>query len=158
MSGAETETEKATEAESETEAEEKNETDPEEVTQVGPETEPETEVREEAESESEEMTQPEPEKKTGGAAEETIPADEEADTSSGTWDSSWYLSQDFRFTQIDEMDKRYALVEGGESIMVYEEPNTDAERIGEIPYFGLVYVLDEKDDWAYIESGRFEDL
>ena len=154
LSGAETETEKATEAESETEAEEKNETDPEEVTQVGPETEPETEVREEAESESEEMTQPEPEKKTGGAAEETIPADEEADTSSGTWDSSWYLSQDFRFTQIDEMDKRYALVEGGESIMVYEEPNTDAERIGEIPYFGLVYVLDEKDDWAYIESGE----
>lgn len=67
------------------------------------------------------------------------------------WDPSWYFKKDFRFTQVD---KQYALAEGERSNRIYEQPDQDSEIVGEVPYFGLVYVLKTMENWSYVESGN----
>ena len=65
------------------------------------------------------------------------------------WDNSWYVDEDFRFTQVD---KEYAVT--NEETMLYASASTDAQSVGSLPYFGLTYVLEEVNDkWDYVESG-----
>ncbi len=75
-------------------------------------------------------------------------------TSAGSysyWDESWYVKKDFRFVQVP---KEYALVEGATTAAIYEQPDAGSEVVGEIPYFGIVYILKEiNDQWVYVESG-----
>ena len=67
------------------------------------------------------------------------------------WDESWFISPDFRFTQIE---KEYALVASSAGIFVYEEAKEDAAKVGQIPYGGVVCILKKmKDGWDYIECG-----
>ena len=154
-------------------------TDMETPPETSPETsgtEPATEVQTEAEtpseaSETEQETEPmseeyESEMLTGLQEEESETEEESGETfedvmpgNSGYvpggnyyWDASWYLPADFRFTKVE---KNFALVECENNIAyVYEEASADAKRVGEIQYFGIAYVLEEKDGWVYIESGN----
>ena len=66
------------------------------------------------------------------------------------WDKSWYFRRDFRFTRVDKI---YGIANKSRLARIYEEADTHADIVGEIPYFGLAYVLDEKDGFYYIESG-----
>ncbi len=72
------------------------------------------------------------------------------------WDASWFLAEDFRFTQVD---KRYAVIEnGGAPATVLQEPWEGSAVAGTLPYFSICYVLEETADstgqtWYYIESG-----
>lgn len=119
------------------------------------ETESEAETEFEAESESEWMTEAELESES--ETEMSRSKTEEYSysssfSSSSYWDESWYVEKDFRFVQVE---KEYGIVEGGQSIAVYEAPDTEAKVVGEIPYFGIVYVLKEEDaQWVYVESGE----
>ena len=65
------------------------------------------------------------------------------------WDNSWYVDEDFRFTQVD---KEYAVT--NEETKLYASASTEAQSVGSLPYFGLTYVLEEVNDkWDYVESG-----
>lgn len=67
------------------------------------------------------------------------------------WDESWYISPDFRFTQVD---KEYALVGSSPGTFVYEENDASSRKVGEIPYSGAVCILKEAGEgWLYVESG-----
>ncbi len=66
------------------------------------------------------------------------------------WDPSWYIRSDFRFSQVDKV---YAIAEGGRSSRIYVEPDSSADIVGTIGNFNIAYVLEEKDGWSYIESG-----
>ena len=66
------------------------------------------------------------------------------------WDKSWYFKRDFRFTQVDKV---FGIASTSRLARIYEAPDTGSGIVGEIPYFGLAYVLDEKDGFYYIESG-----
>lgn len=67
------------------------------------------------------------------------------------WDDSWFLPMDFRFTQVE---KEYAIVKSdGENLPVYSSKDDESTVVGTIPYFGLVYILEENSEWTYIESG-----
>lgn len=83
--------------------------------------------------------------------------DEDSDTdgedgiATGTyyWDNSWYVDDDFRFTQVE---KEYAVT--NEEVKLYATASTEAQSVGELPYFALTYVLEEvNDEWDYVESG-----
>ena len=65
------------------------------------------------------------------------------------WDSSWYVDDDFRFTQVE---KEYAVT--NEETKLYATASTKAQSVGTLPYFGLTYVLEEvNENWDYVESG-----
>ena len=66
------------------------------------------------------------------------------------WDKSWYFKRDFRFTQVEKV---YGIANASRLARIYEAPDVSSGIVGEIPYFGLAYVLDEKDGFYYIESG-----
>ena len=67
------------------------------------------------------------------------------------WDDSWFISPDFRFTQVE---KAYALVAKGSGVFVYEKEDESAEKVGVIPYGSVVCILKElTNGWDYIESG-----
>ena len=67
------------------------------------------------------------------------------------WDKSWYFRRDFRFTQVDKV---YGIATASRLARIYEEADTCSQIVGEIPYFALAYVLDEKGEFYYIESGN----
>ncbi len=67
------------------------------------------------------------------------------------WDPSWFIRRDFRFRQVGKV---YGLVQGGLTSRIYEKPDAGSRIIGEVPFFGLVYILDETGDWSYVESGN----
>ena len=66
------------------------------------------------------------------------------------WDKSWYFKRDFRFTQVDKV---YGIASASRLARIYEAPDASSGIVGEIPYYGLAYILDEKDGFYYIESG-----
>lgn len=66
------------------------------------------------------------------------------------WDKSWYFKRDFRFTQVDKV---YGIASAERLARIYETPDVSSGIVGEIPYYGLAYILDEKDGFYYIESG-----
>ena len=142
---------------------------------------PSSEAQEEGEGEA---AQTEAGSETGAQEDQSIPqesereetATEEAETETGTeteedeedlmdgsgyggayyadgsfWDKSWYFKRDFRFTQVDKV---YGIAGTSRLARIYEAPDTGSGIVGEIPYFGLAYVLDEKDGFYYIESGE----
>ena len=130
----------------------------EEGSESGTETElpseTETESSFEVETESEHETESETETKTeADSTEETVPSRGYGYEASSNyfWDPSWYISPDFRFTQVD---KKYAIVESEQDLIcVYDSDSGEGKVIGRIPYFGLVFVLEEGEEWSYIESG-----
>lgn len=62
------------------------------------------------------------------------------------------IEPEFRFTKIE---KRYALVKNSEGAEVYEKKSGDATIVGELDYYGLCYILEDRGDgWYYIESGN----
>ena len=64
-------------------------------------------------------------------------------------------AEDFRFTQIPEAEWYCTLADGLGNTAVYESIGTNAKQVGEIPYFGKLYILDQVDEtWAYVESGN----
>ena len=67
------------------------------------------------------------------------------------WDPSWFIKRDFRFRQVGKV---YGLVQGGLTSRIYEKPDAESRIIGEVPFFGLVYILDETGNWSYVESGN----
>jgi cell wall-associated NlpC family hydrolase len=67
------------------------------------------------------------------------------------WDPSWFIKRDFRFRQVGKV---YGLVQGGLTSRIFEKPDAGSRIIGEVPFFGLVYILDETGDWSYVESGN----
>ena len=66
------------------------------------------------------------------------------------WDKSWYFKKDFRFTQVDKV---FGIASAERLARIYEAPEVSSAIVGEIPYYGLAYILDEKDGFYYIESG-----
>lgn len=167
----ETETEAQTSDPEEKEAEsEKNQLNPEATeleTEIESDILTETEIITETGTETGTLTLQESELHTEESASDQIETKESemdtdplenkrapnVDCQSIYWDKSWYLPEDFRFTQVD---KDYALVEcRGPVSYVYEETSVHAKRVGEIPYFGIAYVLkDPQEGWSYIESGN----
>ena len=67
------------------------------------------------------------------------------------WDPSWFIKRDFRFRQVGKV---YGLVQGGLTSRIFEKPDAESRIIGEVPFFGLVYILDETGNWSYVESGN----
>ena len=112
----------------------------------------------ESEEEAETVTEEETEEETEAETEEIFP--EEQDTSYGGsagssggyyWDDSWYVSPDFRFTQVDKV---YALIGSAGGSFVYEKETDSAREIGQIPYGGVVCILKNTENgWVYVESG-----
>ena len=58
-------------------------------------------------------------------------------------------AEDFRFYQVKE---QYAFAK--ESLSVYSACSEDADVVGSLEEGGLCYILQEKGDWLYIESGN----
>lgn len=135
-------TEEGTEGTTEAGTEGNTETQhPEEI-----ETENSSETESEAESEMESETEEEPEEETAPSFGYGYEA-----SSNYFWDPSWYISPDFRFTQVD---KKCAIVESEQDLVcVYDSASEEGTVVGRIPYFGLVFVLEEGEEWTYIESG-----
>ena len=150
-------TEKAVETEKLTEKESETETAATEMETSG-EGEPVTEVISEMEEITEEETETLTEEETEPLTEEeTEWLSEEYDFSAGAgdggyyWDESWFISPDFRFTQVD---KQCALIGASGGTFVYEENDDASQKVGEIPYSGVVCILKELGDgWVYVESG-----
>ena len=117
-----------------------------------------TDASDHDETESEEETETVTEEETEAETEEIFP--EEQDSSYGGsagssggyyWDDSWYVSPDFRFTQVD---KEYALIGSAGGSFVYEKETDSAREIGQIPYGGVVCILKNAENgWVYVESG-----
>lgn len=131
------ETEGSTELESEADAE--SEVSTETTTEISMETEKgaETEAQVKTEEPAEEPTVP-----IGYGYEKF---------SDYFWDPSWYISPDFRFTQVN---KKCAIVESEQDLeCVYDSASLEGNVVGYIPYFGLVFILEEGEEWTYIESG-----
>ena len=132
------------------------ETEPqaEPVSENGTETEPQTEPENEPETELEIETEPETE---ADDAQAIKPVTQLWQPGGGNvnyyyWDPSWYVSQesDFRFTQVE---KDCAITQ--KQIYAFEKPDDTSKKVGVLPYFSAVYILEEEegDAWAYIESG-----
>ncbi len=148
------------ETELESETTEEGETEP--VAELPETTDPEfeSEITEEMESESEpetELVLVLPKKKENKKKE--TKKNEEAQSATGNqvstyhsfWDESWYVEKDFRFIQVE---KEYGIVEDEGTVPIYETMDCDSKIVGEIPYFGMVYILQEESpEWYYIESG-----
>lgn len=119
----------------------------------GADTEKEMPAERETDRSTEKENVKETEKKKAEPDTETVPSygyGYEA-SSDYFWDPSWYISPDFRFTQVD---KKCAIVESDqEQESVYDSASTEGKIVGHIPYFGLVFVLEEGTEWSYIESG-----
>ena len=130
---------------SETESEALDEPDTEEVSEA------ETEEITEAGTEElmEEMTEAETEE--AGDANNAYGYSGYGGSGGYYWDDSWFISPDFRFTQVD---KEYALVNSRGGTFVYGRDSKKAQRVGVIPYGGVVCILkDLNGGWVYIESG-----
>ena len=68
-----------------------------------------------------------------------------------TWDESWFVDNDFRFTRVD---KELALIRSSKGTFVYEKDDASSKKVGEIPLGGAVCVLKKlRNGWRYIESG-----
>ena len=162
----ETESEAVTEEESETETEMETvtETESEGVTENKPDseiiTEPETESKAESGSSQENVPETEAQHKT---ARQTEPQTEaawlpEVPSCSLPWTDygeNMEYAEDFRFTQIPEAEWYCTLADGLGNTAVYESIGTNAKQVGEIPYFGKLYILDQVDEtWVYVESGN----
>ena len=121
------------------------------------------------EPDTEEVSEAETEEITEAGTEELMEEMTEAETEEGVdaydiynysgyggsggyyWDESWFISPDFRFTQVD---KEYALVNSRGGTFVYGRDSKKAQRVGVIPYGGVVCILkDLNGGWVYIESG-----
>ena len=102
----------------------------------------ESETMSETESESESEEESESETSEYGSNEEliahqniVIPPD---------------IKLEFRFTKVDG---RVAVVRNDEGACVYEEKAETARAVGELAYYGLCYILEDKGDgWYYVES------
>ena len=143
---------KETESGSESETGTESETETEQISQ----TEPDSESERVSETETEEI--PESESETGSEEEET---ESESETEAlysedsyyyngSYWDPSWYFKRDFRFSRVN---KQYALAQGSRSNRIYEKPDQKSTIVGEVPFYGLVYVLKSVGGWSYVESG-----
>lgn len=119
------------------ETEQESESDSETETEEASESESETASEEEDESESESET-------------EALYSEESYYYNGSYWDPSWYFKRDFRFSQVN---KQYALAQGPRSNRIYEKPNQKSTIVGEVPFYGLVYVLKSIGGWSYVESG-----
>ena len=140
---ADTETEGITESPTEENSEQNTETDTEAVDDETESTEFESEEESETETETEEESEEDTNITTGYGYQYS---------SNYFWDPSWYISPDFRFTQVD---KKCAIVEGEQDLVsVYDSASEEGSIIGKIPYFGLVFILEDGEDWTYIESGE----
>ena len=101
----------------------------------------EVETEELGEEETEELLFPEDDEYAGGPG----------GSGGYYWDESWFISPDFRFTQVD---KDYALINDADGTFVYEESDSASRKVGEIPYGGAVCILKElPSGWTYVESG-----
>lgn len=174
----ETETETVAETESETtQTETETETETETVQQTEAETETTDQTETETESETEESeknTESDEEKKRKEETEES-----EADTEKNQeeteapieeqelqgQENSIYdtneelieaqeivippeIEESYRFVKVK---KEYAISKKA-GLKVYEEMNTDARVVGKLPKNAVCYILEDNDDWAYIES------
>ena len=62
------------------------------------------------------------------------------------------IELEFRFAKVD---KRFAIVKNDTGAKVYEEKSGESTVVGELDYYGLCYILEDKGDgWYYIESGN----
>lgn len=159
----ETETQIGTEGQPETGTQTGTEEQPETEAQTGmeeqPETEPVTENGSGTETETEDSTETGTETDTE-AEEEKSDREPETGGSYGSWYGGYPVypagyfhtfRKDYRFTRVEKV---YGLVRGGTGAEVYEEMDEQAEVVGKVPYFGLVYILQEEEGgWLYIESG-----
>lgn len=141
------ESETGTEAGCETESitEQTSETEQESEPSSGSETELASESESEAVSEEEEETEAESESET-----EAFYSEDSYYYNGSYWDPSWYFKRDFRFSQVN---KQYALAQGSRSNRIYERPDQKSTIVGEVPFYGLVYVLKSIGGWSYVESG-----
>lgn len=122
------------------------ETDAENVIEEG--TESDTELEQDTDAETELISETELQEEETAISGSGNGSIYDTDT---IWDPSWYISPDFRFTQVD---KKWALAEGTEAyVYVYDRPSVEGMIVGRLPYFSLAYVLDEEGDWMYLESG-----
>ena len=120
-------------------------------TETEPQTEPETEPEMETEAEPETGPETEPDD-----AQKMKPVTQLWQPGGGNvnyyWDPSWYVSKesDFRFTQVE---KDCAITQ--KQIYAFEKPDDTSKKVGVLPYFSAVNILEEEegDAWAYIESG-----
>jgi len=120
-------------------SESENGSEPESETEQEPETESETYIEMEAETESEYESE-----------SEELYSDGSYYYNGSYWDPSWYFKRDFRFSQVN---KQYALAQGSRSNRIYEKPDQKSVIVGEVPFYGLVYVLKSVGGWSYVESG-----
>jgi cell wall-associated NlpC family hydrolase len=124
---------------------------------------PDTEEPEESESETESEIQT-TEKKDREKESETEPEKDEQETGKSPYATNAELlahqhivtppevKSEFRFTQAEKV---YAIVNVREGCNVYESQGETSRVVGELPYYGLCYILADRDsDWIYIESGN----
>ena len=96
-------------------------------------------------------------KKEKRAEEKEVPESEEHRFPEGFCSSFGYhdlrqsFAGDFRFIQVDKV---YGIADAARLARIYEDADEQSRIIGEIPYFALACVLDEKDGFYYIESGN----
>ncbi len=109
--------------------------------------EKETEIQTERGTESES----ESEREASDEEELSVYVPDQYGSSGMSYDASWYFPADFRFTQVE---KQSAIAEPeGAELVVYDLKSEEGAVVGSIPYFGLAYVLEEGDEFSYIESG-----
>ena len=147
-------------SESETAATEETETSSQETSAEETETDDlETDLTEADETETDEADTDETETELLEEIFEEEPETELSDDVDGGaiyynesyWDPSWFIKRDFRFRQVGKV---YGLVLGGLTSRIFEKPDAESRIIGEVPFFGLVYILDETGNWSYVESGN----
>jgi cell wall-associated NlpC family hydrolase len=62
------------------------------------------------------------------------------------------ITREFRFTTVDE---RLGIVRVRDGAGVYESKSEDSRLVGELAYYGCLYILEDKEDgWYYVESGN----
>lgn len=153
-------TETESDALTETEPESERLTEPETESQMLPESENESEMQTEKESISETKAEKEEKADHNIGQENSRETDWQTDLPSyfPAWngnETDMEYVEDFRFSQIPEEDWICTLADGMGNTSVYETVSQDAKQVGEIPYFGKLYILEQVDDrWAYIESGQ----
>ena len=130
------------------------------MTELAEDAETGTETEGVSEVETENVVEEETEPKEETEEETEEPDYEEPGYSDGVysgsyngyyWDDSWYVSPDFRFTQVDKV---YALIGCAGGSFVYEKEAESSREVGEIPYGGVVCILkDSGNGWIYVECG-----
>ncbi len=164
----ESETEQQTETETQTEQQTETESEPESESEIQTEIETETETETESEDESDE------EKKRKEETEETetdserpqeetdAPVDEEElqGMENSIYDTNEELieaqeivippeiQESYRFVKVK---KEYAISKKA-GLKVYEEMSTKGRVVGMLPKNAVCYILEDNDDWVYIES------